>query len=155
MRPQVRAARVEDVPALVALMAEFYEEGGYPLPREAAARTFTALLDDPRLGRVWVVEVDHVPTGYVVLTFGFSMEYGGLRGFVDDFFVRSSARGRGLGRVALETVKDTCRELGVRALLVEAAPAGHPARRLYTRAGFGESGRVLLSQALAPPIHEA
>ncbi len=95
-----------------------------------------------------------MPTGYVVLTLGFSMEYGGLRGFVDDFFVRPAARGRGLGAAALETVKQTCRELGVRALLVETGPKNHPARRLYARAGFEESGRMLLAQAFAPPIHE-
>lgn len=154
MRSQVRAARLDDVPALVALMAEFYKEADYRLPWEAAVRTFTALLDDPRLGRVWLLEVEHSPTGYVVLTLGFSMEYGGLRGFVDDFFVRATARGRGLGAAALEVVKQTCRELGVRALLVETGPEDHPARRLYARAGFQESGRVLLSHALASPVHE-
>jgi hypothetical protein len=38
---------------------------------------------------------------------------------------------------------------------VETGPAEHPARRLYARAGFQESGRVFLSQAFAPAIHEA
>jgi hypothetical protein len=42
----------------------------------------------------------------------------------------------------------------VRALLVETGPDEHPARRLYARAGFEVTGRVLLTQALAPPVHE-
>lgn len=155
MKSHVRAARVEDVPALVALMEEFYDESGYSLPRDAAARAFTTLLADPRQGRVLLVEVEHEATGYVVLTLGFSMEYGGLRGFVDDFFVRPAARRRGYGAAALEAVKHTCRELGVRALLVETGPKNHPARTIYARAGFEESGRMLLGQALAPPIHDA
>ncbi len=101
------------------------------------------------------MEVEHKPTGYIVLTLNFSMEYGGLRGFVDDFFVRPAARGRGLGAAVLEVVKQTCHELGVRAILVETGPEDHPARAVYARAGFKESGRMLLGQHLAPPIHES
>jgi GNAT superfamily N-acetyltransferase len=154
LEASVRIARRDDVRALVALMTEFYGEAGYSLAPEPATRAFTTLLDDPRLGRVWLVESDAVPVGYLVLTLGFSMEFGGLRGFVDDFFVRPTARGKGLGAAALEAVKRECAALGVRALLVETGPAGHPARRLYARAGFQETGRVLLSQAFASATHE-
>ena len=155
MEAQIRLAQREDVPALTALMAEFYGEGGYPLPREAAAGAFAALLEDPRLGRVWLVGGGEGPVGYVVLTLAFSMEFGGLRGFIDDFFVRPTARGKGFGAAALAAVRQVCNELGVRALLVETGPEGHPARRLYARAGFKENGRVFLTQALAPAVHEA
>ena len=151
----MRTARLEDVPALVALMAEFYQEAGRTLPRDAATRAFTTLLGEPSRGQIWLIEVGTERVGYIVLTLGFSMEYGGLRGFVDDFFVRPDVRGRGLGAAALQTVTQTCRDLGVRALLVETGPDDHPARGVYARAGFEESGRMLLGQALAPPIHEA
>ena len=70
---QVRPAQVADIPQLVALMTDFYAEGGYPLPAGPAARTFTQLLGDPRLGRVWVMECDNLPVGHVVLTLSFSM----------------------------------------------------------------------------------
>jgi GNAT superfamily N-acetyltransferase len=135
-------------------MAEFYAEAGYPLRRDAAAGAFARLLDDPRLGRVWLVEGEEGPVGYLVLTLAFSMEFGGLRGFIDDFFVRPTARGKGFGGAALAAVRQHCDELGVRALLVETGPEGHPARRLYARAGFKESGRVFLTQALASAVHE-
>ena len=155
MEPRLRNAHTRDVPALVALMAEFYGEADYPLPRDAAARAFTSLLGDPARGLVWILEIEAEAMGYLVLSLGFSMEYGGLRGWVDDFFVRPPARGRGLGRAALATVREACREMGVRALLVEAGPESHPARRVYARAGFEDSGRVVLTQALAPPLHES
>lgn len=155
MTTQVRLAERKDVPALVALMAEFYGEAGFQLPEEAAARTFVALFDDPRLGRIWLMEQETEAVGYLVLTVGYSMEFGGLRGFVDDFFVRPAARGKGLGAMALEAVRQSCQQLGIRALLVETGPDDHPARRLYARAGFTANGRVLLSQALAPAMHEA
>ena len=154
METGTRPARRDDVTALATLMVEFYEEAGFALSDDAAAHGFTCLLDDPRLGETWVVEQDGIPVGYLVLTFGFSMEFGGMRGFVDDFFVRPGARGRGLGGAALDTIRRACGERGIRALLVETGPDDHRARPLYARAGFEANGRVFLSQALASAVHE-
>ncbi|HEX7243291.1 MAG TPA: GNAT family N-acetyltransferase [Longimicrobiaceae bacterium] len=151
----IREARSDDVPQLVALMAEFYAESDYPLPAEAAARAFEHLLADPRLGRVWLLVADGEPAGYVVLTWGFSMEYGGLRGFVDDLFVRAEHRGRGLAAAALAEVRRTAEALGVRALDVEVGPENDAARRVYARAGFEDTGRMLLAQPLTAPVHAA
>jgi GNAT superfamily N-acetyltransferase len=149
----VRLAQAGDIPKLVALMAEFYGEAGYPLPVEAATRTFAALIGDPRLGRVWMMEADGEPAGYVVLTVSFSMEYGGLRGFVDDLFVRAAFRGRGLAAAALAELRRAAGALGVRALLVEVGPDNHTARRVYRRMGLEDTGHVLLSLPLAAPVH--
>jgi len=136
-------------------MAEFYAESGYPLAAEAAARAFAALLDEPRLGRVWLMEADGEPAGYVVLTVGFSMEYGGLRGFVDDLFVRAAFRGRGLAVAALAELRRAAEEMGVRALLVEVGPDNDAAHRVYRRLGLEDTGRLLLSLPLAAPVHLA
>ena len=153
MSGQTKLAGLGDIPILVDLMAAFYEEAGYPLPREPARRAFATILGDPALGRVWLVLEDGDAVGYLVLTLNFSMEYGGLRAFVDDFFVKPEARSKGLGAAALREVREACLESGVRALLVETGPSDHPARRLYARVGFQETGRVFLSQALSVPIH--
>lgn len=154
MKSGARLAQQGDVSALVALMAEFYAEAGFELPRETAKRAFVRLLDDPRLGEIWLVEEDGLAVGYLALTFGFSMEFGGMRAFVDDFFVRPSFRGKGHGTAALETVREECSDRGLCALLVETGPDEHRARGLYARAGFEPNGRVLLTQALAPALHE-
>jgi ribosomal protein S18 acetylase RimI-like enzyme len=152
---QVRAAQSVDIPQLVELMTEFYAEAGYTLLPEPAARTFAYLLGDPKLGQVWILEYDSLAAGYIVLTVCFSMEYGGLRGFVDDLFVRESYRGRGLARAALEEVRRTCEVLGVRALHVEVGPENDAARGVYRRSGFKHSGRLLLTWPLAAPVHDA
>jgi GNAT superfamily N-acetyltransferase len=149
-----RVAHREDIPTLVRLMGEFYEEAGFPLPIGPATRAFTQLLDNPQLGASLLLEDGGEVVGYLVVTFGFSMEFGGLRAFVDDFFVRPSSRGKGIGADALKTVRMECLDRGIHALLVEAGPEEHLARRLYARAGFAASGRVLLTQTLAPALHE-
>ena len=54
----MRPATADDIETLVDLMDEFYAESGYVLDRRRAARAFAALLADPRLGRVWLIDTD-------------------------------------------------------------------------------------------------
>lgn len=149
-----RAARLTDVPALVALMSEFYAESGFPLATEPATRAFEMLIANSTLGTVWLLEADGEPAGYVVLTVCYAMEYGGLRGFVDDLYVRPSFRGRGLGGEAMAELRRAAAAYGVRALQVEVGSANDGARRLYARSGLVENGRLLLTLPLAPAVHE-
>src|SRR5262245_1797548 len=111
----VRRANLNDVPLLVAMMAEFYAGSPYTLNPRRAADGFTALLADERLGRVWFIQSDSRDVGYVVVTFCHSMTFGGLIAVVDDFFVESAYRGAGLGKAAMREVRRFCMEHGIRA----------------------------------------
>lgn len=150
----VRTAIKGDVPVLVTLMTHFYAESDFPLPADAAGRTFEALIADPRLGRVFLMEAGGRSAGFAVLTVGFSMEYGGLRGFVDDFFVHPDFRGQGVGAAALRELQRVGKVMGVRALLVEVGPENAPALGVYRRHGFSDSGHLLLVKPLASPVHD-
>jgi GNAT superfamily N-acetyltransferase len=90
-----------------------------------------------------------------VPTLGFSMEYGGLRGFVDDLCVRPAARGRGAGAALLAAVRAGAEAAGARALLAEGAPDDGPALRPTRAPGFADAGRRLLALPLAAPLHDA
>lgn len=143
-----RTAEPNDVTLLVDLMAEFYTESDYPLDRETARAAFEELLGDASLGRVWILMSDREPAGYVVLTLGYSMEYGGRDVFVDDPFVRPQHRGQGLGHVALDAVLAECRERSVRAVHLEVGADNRAARELYHRFGFRDHDRLLLTRGL-------
>jgi GNAT superfamily N-acetyltransferase len=52
--------------------------------------------------------------GYIVVTLGYSMEYGGRDAFVDDLFLAAAHRGRGLGTAALAQARAYCVAQGVR-----------------------------------------
>lgn len=151
----IRPATPADIPALVRLMTEFYAESNFVLPAGPATRTFELLLGDPRLGAVWLGELGGAPAGHVVLTVCFSMEYGGLRGFIDDLYVRPDARGRGVAAGLLAAARAEAVERGVRALHVETGPDNAIARRVYARAGYVESGHLFLTLPLAAPVHDA
>lgn len=149
----VRPATLRDIPRLVELMREFYADAGFPLPEGNARRAFAELLGNPRLGRVWLMEVDGEPAGHVVLTVCYSMEYGGLRGFVDDLFVRPAFRGRGLAAMGLAALRSEAEARGVRALIVETGGDNDAAQRVYRRAGFEACDHRLLTLPLADPVH--
>jgi len=152
---QIRSATAADVATLVALMTEFYAEANFPLPSAPATRAFHTLLAEPKWGGVWLAEDAGTAVGHAVLTLSYSMEFGGMRGFIDDLYVRPGARGRGIGAALLAAVRTGCADRGVRALHVEVGPENLSARRLYERAGYADSGHLLLSLPLASPVHAA
>ena len=151
----IRLATLTDVDALVRLMRKSYAETNLTLSESLASRAFEALLDDSRLGQVWMIEHDGHPAGFVVLTVSFSMEYGGLRGFIDNFYVAPQFRGRGLGHLALEEVKRACVRRGVRALFVETGPEESAVLSAYLSVGFTDAGNCMLTLPLAPSVHDA
>ena len=150
----MKRAFPNDVQRLVTMMAEFYAESGYQLNHQRATEAFAALLADVRLGYVWFILADGQDVGYVVLTLCYSMEYGGLSGFVDDLFVRLPFRRAGLGAAALAEVRAFCTELGARAIHVETGRDNAAAQAVYRRIGFTQTDRELLALRLANPTHE-
>jgi ribosomal protein S18 acetylase RimI-like enzyme len=149
----MRRATPEDSVLLVDLMSEFYAESGYLLDRGRAAMAFSDLLADEALGRVWLLEAPAGVAGYVVLTLGFSMEYGGRDAFVDDLYIRPAFRGRGLGSLALADVRSACVQLGVRAVHLEVGRDNAAAQALYRKVGFADTDRQLLTLRLDEPSH--
>ena len=150
----MRPATTDDTQTLVDLMAEFYAEAGYVLDHRRAVAAFSALLTDSALGRVWLIERDATVAGYIVLTFIFAMEYGGLTAVVDDFYVRTAFRGAGAGVMALAEVREQCAEFGVRAVSVEVGDENVVAQSVYRRTGFVMTDRRLMNARLAAPSHE-
>jgi ribosomal protein S18 acetylase RimI-like enzyme len=151
MPTTIRKATLYDVPVLVDLMQEFYAAADYPLDKDWAAASFSALLQDDSRGVVWIVLHDSEPAGYVVLTIRFSMEYGGLDAFIDDLFIRPSYRHRGLGRAALSALFAECERRKVIAVHVEVGHDNVAAEALYRSYGLEpyNDGRQMLTVRLS------
>ena len=150
MAPQLRSAAEGDLDVLAALQAAFHVEEGIPADPPMFRRAFGQLLRDGSLGRAWLIEEGGAAVGYLVLTFGYSIEHGGRDAYLDELYVVPGQRGQGLGTQALRMAEDTCREFGIRVLLLEVGDANEPAAELYRRAGFRDRGRRLMSKMVAP-----
>jgi len=152
-----RYAEWEDVDRLLEMMRELYAHDRTPFD-EARSRKGTyelissmdsAITD---LGRIWLILLGEEIAGYVVLTFGFSLEYGGMHGFIDELFVREPFRGQGAGSLAVEHVSAMCRHLGMSTLLLEVDLENPRAHALYQRLGFREHGRRLMSRKIGEAL---
>ena len=143
-----RFAHPDDIDALLDLQRPYYEVDGYPF-REAVARSaLEKLISDPTLGSLWVADDRGNVVGYLAVTLGFSLEYGGRDAFIDELVFAESHRGRGLGSRALKIAEGYARENGVQALHLEVERRLGGARRLYLRSGFVDGGRALLTRRL-------
>ena len=139
-------AAPSDREPLLAMMREFYEHERIEFVEPDARAALGQILSDGSLGRVWLIESGSEAAGYLVLTLGFSLEFKGRDAFVDEVYLRAGFRGRGLGRRALQFAEDACRGLGVRALHLEVERANAAAHELYSRSGFREHDRHLMTK---------
>jgi GNAT superfamily N-acetyltransferase len=129
-------------------MEEYYAYDGLPFERDRAAAACGVLFGDPDGAALWFLEDAGEIAGYLVLTFGYSLEYGGRDAFVDEIYLRESHRGRGLGARAIAFAEGECRRRGVRALHLEVARENGNARSFYERMQFVDQERVLLTKRI-------
>jgi ribosomal protein S18 acetylase RimI-like enzyme len=141
-----------DGPALLAMARTFHAEDGHPLTRAGEAALLRVASGEEPLARAWVVRGAGAvePLGYLVLTLGYSVEYGGRDGFIDDLYLAPVLRGRGVGRRLLVFALEQATTLGIGTLHLEAEVGNAEALRLYRAAGFEETGRRLMRRRIQP-----
>ena len=133
---QIRPAKPEDMPALLALSQEWAAEGityGYsPTGREAFAGY-----------RCWVAEADGEVVGYAggevdTARRNIEIQQAGERYFeLEELYVCPACRGRGVGQLLLACVEEDARREGLAQLMLNAANRNHaPLLRFYLREGM-------------------
>jgi GNAT superfamily N-acetyltransferase len=151
MDPRFRPATRAGLEVLLAILGELYALDHIPFDEHVTHTALGELLQDPAAGHVWLITDGADPVGYLVVTFGYSLEYGGRDAFIDELFVRESHRRHGIGTRALQVVEAACRERGIRALHLEVERANVTAQQVYRRAGFVDHDRYLLTKRLDGP----
>ena len=146
MQPSFRVAVDNDAEILLVMMREYYDFDGHAFEEKLARQALLAFLREPAFGRAWLICDSTVPVGYVVLTFGYSLEYLGRDAFLDEFYIRESHRGRGWGRQALEFVEEQARASGVRSIHLEVVRANASAKELYRRNGYIDHEHSLMTK---------
>lgn len=147
-----RAAKITDCDAIVSLMGKYYAEDGYPFSESAARTSLQQFLNSKHLGHLWALDDEGKVVGYMAVTLGFSFEYGGRDAFLDEIYIDTSHRRRGLGRVAMDTAFEYCERNGVQAIHLEVENHREAARRLYESIGFEAHDRYLMSKHLSHRI---
>jgi len=149
MAASLRRADLSHSDLLLAFMREYYAFDHLEFNEPRARAALEQLLADDTLGHVWMILDGQDPVGYIVLAFGFSLEFQGRDAFVDEFYIRAAHRGHGLGTEALRSVADTCVGLDIRALHLEVERANQDAQALYRKFGFADHDRYLMTLRIA------
>lgn len=149
MSVELKAIREDDTPELLPLIAEFNTAEGIETSQRRIALAFKKLLADPALGRAWFIYSNDIRVGYLVLTFGFDMEYGGRDAWITDFYVRPDFEGRGVGTEALTLLEEKALRLEICALHLMVYDGNARARNVYGKRGFKRNPRIALIKILA------
>ena len=128
------------------MMAELYSHDSSPFDAGRARRTAQGLLGEPDFGTTWLIEVEGKVAGYLVLVLGYSLEFGGRFGLLDELFVLEDYRGSGIGAEALAFASRQARERGWGALRLEVGQSNARAISVYRRAGFEMHERYLMTK---------
>lgn len=126
-------------------MQDFYVFERLPFEEHRQRRLVLQLIENPALGRLLVFEQADELLGYMVLGFGFSLEFHGRDCLIDEFYVVPEHRCKGIGRAAIEFAIAICREMGIRAVHLEADYANVRGHEFYKRLGFKDHERHLMT----------
>ncbi|PYX38350.1 MAG: GNAT family N-acetyltransferase [Acidobacteria bacterium] len=146
MEPFLRPASESDANLLLQMMEEYYRFDGHAFDRPKASSALLNFLRDPSFGRAWLICEQQIPVGYVVLTFGYSLEFLGRDAFLDEFYLRESHRGLGWGREALEYVEEQARNLEIRSIHLEVVQENTAAKEFYRHRGYVAHRHSLMSK---------
>ncbi len=125
-----------DLDKLERMVAAYHAFEGIESDEAARKAALAPLLEGSPHGAVWLIGPKMAPVGYIAVSFGWSIELGGLDGVIDEFWIRDAVRGRGMGGEALLALQKALRDAGVMALSLEVAHGNETAQRLYSRSGF-------------------
>lgn len=129
-------ARPDDLDRLLPLVAAFHAEQGIDQQDETRRTAIAPLLEGSPHGAIYLVGPKRAPIGYVVISFGWSLAFAGLDGFLDEIYIRPGVRGRGIGTEILSSLPRALSGAGLRALHLEVRRDDAGARALYEKMRF-------------------
>lgn len=146
MEPTFKIAETSDNEILVELIREFCEVDGHPFDDGTIRKASGKILNDDSLGRVWLIQHGGEAKGYIVLTFGYSLEYRGRDAFIDEFYIRESDRRQGIGKKAIQFIEKVCPSLEIKAVHLEVERKNIAAQSFYRQMGFKDQERYLIAK---------
>ena len=144
MSTQIHLAKPGDLDRLEPLVAAFHAEMGLDTDEAHRRAALMPLLDGSPHGAVYIAGPRRAPVGYAAVAWGWSIEFGGLDGYLDEFYVRPGVRGRGIGTEMITALCKVLGAAGVTGLSLEVDRADEAVRALYRKLGWVERDRYIL-----------
>jgi ribosomal protein S18 acetylase RimI-like enzyme len=149
METSFKRAEKSDLEILMEFIREFCEVDHHPFDDSSIRVALTKILSDDSLGRVWLIQHNSQAIGYIVLTFGYSLEYRGREAVIDEIYILESHRGQGIGKRAIEFVEEVSPSLEIKVLHLEVERENIAAQRFYQKVGFEAQDSYLMTKWIA------
>ena len=146
---ELRAAAVADLPELLRLAREFYDEDGFATSDADLDRNFRALLAAPS-AHITLAVRDGAAVGFALSTSQLVLE-SGLVVELQDLYVRPAHRRQGVAGLLVDDSIRWAKSQDATQVEVVVAPNGRDVSHLFTyyaRLGFQDEGRRLVSLEL-------
>ena len=135
---------ISDIATITAMMQDFYAIDNYPIEVETTKRMFEEFISNDNFGKAWLIFADNKVAGYVILTYIFSFEYSGKIAFLDELFIKESARGKGIGKETIQFIQEEGLKLSLKLLYLEVEDHNENAQKLYLANKFEFHNRKLM-----------
>jgi ribosomal protein S18 acetylase RimI-like enzyme len=136
MSAALHLAATGDLAALLPMVEAFQAEMEIDRSADHREAAITPLLEGSPHGAVYIIGPRRAPIGYIVVSFGWSLELGGMDGFIDEFFIRKGVRGRGVGGEVLSSLLPTLEKAGIKAMHLEVRADDLRVQGIYKRHRF-------------------
>ncbi len=129
---------------MLTLVSEFCVTDQHTFDPDRVTRALVPLLEDDAHGVVYLADNEQ---GYVVITWGYSLESGGREALIDEIYLRR--RGQGLGSKVMDALFDDMAARGVVKMFLETETHNRRARQFYARQGFVEDDSIWMSRQIS------
>lgn len=149
---EISPAETGDLEQLAELLAELFTlENDFRPDREKQLRGLRLILDNPALGRLFVLRDQGRVAGMANVLITVSTAEGCRVAVLEDVIVSNEYRGKGLGRRLVEQVLWWARAEGMTRVTLLADRDNEAALEFYRKLGFDSSQMVVLRRRLVSP----
>ena len=148
---QIRLARREDLPALIALV-----QRAVPLMRAAGNLQWDESYpneevfgEDIALGQLWISDIDGALAGVAAITTNQEPEYAQVGWNIEEpaivvhrLAVHPDFRGAGVAQALMQKAEDVARERGIHCLRVDTNTRNEATQRLFPKLGYALAGEI-------------
>jgi GNAT superfamily N-acetyltransferase len=153
-RIEIGDATAADIPALVALLGELFSiERDFVPDAAKQERGLRLILDNPAIGRIFVVRRDGLAVGMASLLFTVSTAEGGRAAILEDVIVGAAYRRLKVGRRLVRHVRQWAGEQGIVRLTLLADRNNDAALRFYESEGFSRSETMVVYRLHLEHVH--
>ncbi len=149
MKINYKPADYQDIEKVMEMMSEFYRHEKIDSDAVKIKTVLEEMIGNVNLGRIWLIKNYNENIGYLILTYGSSVEYGGRFALIDEFFIKEEFRNKGIGTAALRFVEVECKSMGIQTVHLQVKKFNPAAEKLYLRVGYEEIDRVFMKKNIS------